>query len=91
MYQNHTNLAAGCDETSTHMYNSCPCNTGSTASVSSFVGDDYFCESGTPSILHDQLFTDDPDPLWDGEGCGGDEGPCCNVSGIPWFHKVIYH
>lgn len=34
-----------------------------------------------------QLYPDDP--LWDGEGCGGDEGPCCNVPGIPWFHKVL--
>ena len=21
--------------------------------------------------------------------CGGDEGPCCNAPGIPWFHKVL--
>ena len=66
----------------------CPCNTGSTASVPSFVGDDYFCESGIltyniTSVLH----TDDP--LWDGEGCEDNEGPCCNAPGIPWFHKVF--
>ena len=29
------------------------------------------------------------DPLWDGEGCGGIEGPCCNVPNIPWFYKVF--
>ena len=29
--------------------NYCPCNTGSIASVPSFVGDNYFCESGTAS------------------------------------------
>ena len=80
-------LAAGHDENSTHRFKSCACNTGSTASVSPVVGDDYFCESGTPSILRDQLFTDDP--LWDGKGCGGVEGPCCNAPGIPWFHKVL--
>ena len=33
------------------------------------------------------LYTDDP--LWDGEGCGGGEGPCCNAPGVPWFHKVL--
>ena len=25
------------------------------------------------------------DPLWDGEMCGGTEGPCCNHTGLPWF------
>ena len=81
-------LAAGHDETGTGS-GRCPCNNGSTASVPSFVGDDYFCESGTlssPAIPY-QLHPDDP--LWDGEGCGGNEGPCCNAPGIPWFHKVL--
>ena len=27
------------------------------------------------------------DPLWDGVQCGGDEGPCCNHTGLPWFNK----
>ena len=80
-------LAAGYYETGTN-YLLCPCNNGSTASVPSFVGDDYFCESGNPlSGWPRGLYTDDP--LWDGEGCGGDEGPCCNAPGIPWFHKVL--
>ena len=29
------------------------------------------------------------DPLWDGEGCGGMEEPCCNHTGLPWFSKSI--
>ena len=65
----------------------CPCNNGITASVPSFVGDCYFCESGAPSRPSYQLYIDDP--LWDGEKCGGDEGPCCNVPGIPWFYKDL--
>ena len=65
----------------------CPCNNGSTAIVPSFVGDDYFCESGTLTYNGVILYTDDP--LWDGEGCGGVEGLCCNAPGIPWFHKVL--
>uniref|UniRef100_A0A1X7TM21 Uncharacterized protein n=1 Tax=Amphimedon queenslandica TaxID=400682 RepID=A0A1X7TM21_AMPQE len=28
---------------------SCPCNTGSSASVQSFIGNNYFCESGNPN------------------------------------------
>ena len=68
--------------------NLCPCHSGSTVSIPSFVGDDYFCESGNPlSGWSHQFYPDDP--LWDGEGCGGDEGPCCNAPGIPWFHKNL--
>ena len=77
----------GQSETGTATWH-CPCNTGSSVTVPSFIGDDYFCESGNPlSGWSNQLYTDDP--LWDGEGCGGDESPCCNIPGIPWFHKVL--
>ena len=66
----------------------CPCNTGSSVSIQSFVGDDYFCESGNTETFHiAKLYIDDP--LWDGVGCGGQEGPCCSADGIPWFHKVL--
>uniref|UniRef100_A0A1X7SZN8 Fibrinogen C-terminal domain-containing protein n=1 Tax=Amphimedon queenslandica TaxID=400682 RepID=A0A1X7SZN8_AMPQE len=79
-------LAAGFSERSTST-NSCPCNNGSTSSVPSFIGNNYFCESGNTvggvafGILHTS------DPLWDGQGCGSLESPCCNVPGIPWFHR----
>ena len=67
----------------------CPCIVNIT--VHSFIGDDYFCESGAPSnpqaMTPYRVYTDDP--LWDGEGCGGLEGSCCNAPGIPWFHKVL--
>ena len=65
---------------------SCPCNTGSSVSVPASIGNNYFCESGTSaSIPTNILYTSDP--LWDGQGCGSLEGPCCNVPGIPWFHR----
>ena len=64
----------------------CPCNTGSTVSVQSFIGNNYFCESGiTGNNAHSILYPSDP--LWDGQGCGSNEPPCCNVPGIPWFHR----
>ena len=66
----------------------CPCNAGSTVSVQSFIGNDYFCESGNPqSGWVSRLYIEDP--LWDGEGCGGLEGDCCNVPNIPWFYKAF--
>uniref|UniRef100_A0A1X7TVY3 Fibrinogen C-terminal domain-containing protein n=1 Tax=Amphimedon queenslandica TaxID=400682 RepID=A0A1X7TVY3_AMPQE len=64
----------------------CPCSTGSSQTVPSFVGNHYFCESGNhASNWANILYTSDP--LWDGQGCGSLESPCCNVPGIPWFHR----
>ena len=65
----------------------CPCAPNSPVSLPSFVGNDYFCESGNPTNYdHTTLHTD---PLWDGKQCGLIEKACCNATGIPWFHKVF--
>ena len=64
----------------------CPCATGSVKQVQSFVDDHYFCEAAiTTGKWQQQLYTSDP--LWDGQSCGSNESPCCNVPGIPWFHR----
>ena len=65
----------------------CPCSTGSTQTVPSFVGNHYFCESGNHAVSgsYPSLYTSDP--LWDGQACGTSSAVCCNVPGIPWFHK----
>ena len=73
----------------------CPCSTGSPQNVStiqhqSFIGDDYFCESGNPSsdgTYKHVLYT--ADALWDGKGCSSYEGDCCKAPGLPWFKKVL--
>ena len=67
-------------------YSLCPCTNGSIPDVPSFVGDDYFCESGNHNANWTYtLYTSDP--LWDGQGCSSIEASCCNVPGIPWFHR----
>ena len=63
----------------------CPCvDPPSTRALPpSFVGDNYYCESGNAgtSFLTYYLFTSDP--LWDGEQC---EVECCsNGKSPPWF------
>ena len=64
----------------------CPCNTGATSTVPSFVGEHYYCESGTNSSpSHDTVYT--ADPLWDGNNCPSVETPCCNGTGLPWFFR----
>ena len=65
---------------------SCPCNNGNTVPVVPFIGNNYFCESGiSGNSWSVTLYTSDP--LWDGQGCGSREAPCCNVPGLPWFHR----
>ena len=65
----------------------CPC-TGGGASPPAFVGSDYYCESGLNSgSWNDVLELNDP--LWDGQGCGGLEGTCCDPPNLPWFCKEL--
>ena len=46
------------------------------------------CESGIASgVAGDVLYGNDP--LWDGQQCGGLEGPCCTNSKMPWFIKTL--
>ena len=67
---------AGLQENSPYMYASglCPCAPDSTqlSNIQSFIGNDYFCESGCPG----QFQAGTPyfsDPLWDGKQCGSIE------------------
>lgn len=66
----------------------CPCNNppGSNQDIPSFIGTDYFCESGNSNGVSYSWFPDDP--LWDGEGCGSQETDCCEEPNLlPWFYK----
>ena len=79
---------AGLYDNVQNLYYNCPCTKGSTQTVQNFVGNDYFCESGCPdTLVHPKLYT--TDPLWDKKGCSKIEESCCQVTGLPWFHKII--
>ena len=71
----------------------CPCNTGSSVVVPSFVGSDYYCESGHGTNLPNKVFPAEilfpNDVLWDGKNCDYLEGPCCTESNLPWFYKNL--
>ena len=63
----------------------CPCSSNSPYTTYEFIGNDYFCESGT-SQYNRRLFTGDL--LWDGQNCNGAESGCCG-SREPWFNKTL--
>ena len=68
----------------------CPCNNGSTRSVVSFVGADYYCESGPDHFeVSDEPGLLATDPLWDGKQCDELETPCCTTPKMPWFTKSL--
>ncbi len=67
----------------------CPCtNNRSTQVIPSFVGQDYFCETGITGDWSSGVIYPDGDPLWDGEGCGSGS-TCCELNGPPFFCKSL--
>ena len=70
-------------------YYGCPCNIGNRGYIPAYVGNDYYCESGQHTNPSDFIIYE-TDPLYDGDGCGGLEGPCCtNYPNLPWFVKTL--
>ena len=78
-----------------HEYNSnpsslCPCiNTQINPpppEVPPFIGEDYFCDTGTEDRYQYIFYPDDP--LWDGAGCGLNS-TCCSFNSPPWFLQDI--
>ena len=69
-------------------YICCPCNNGSTGFIPSFVGVDYYCESGVSSNSAQSILYAN-DPLWDGKNCNGLENTCCTNPKMPWFFKSL--
>ena len=84
-------FAAARDETvASYSSNSgCPCtrpDLGFTGTVPAFVGQDYFCETGSRGTFQNAFHSEDP--LWDGEGCGP-QSTCCSFNSPPWFCKQL--
>ena len=65
----------------------CPCATPPGRNPPLFVGNDYYCESGSAYRPNNHLYYTS-DPLWDGSGCGNSIGCCADID-KPWFHKRL--
>ena len=64
----------------------CPCAPGSEYLSPSFVGTNYYCESGTNDTWGQNEYYFD-DPLWDGSGCITSN--CCDNPTQPWFYREL--
>ena len=67
--------------------NMCPCLSG--AESPSYVGQDYFCETGNDNNAEwlGTFFADDA--LWDGQDCGTSNTCECALNNPPWFCKQL--
>ena len=83
-------FAASLDEFGSNPSYNCPCTNRDLASSAtpppSFVGNDYFCDTG--SAAHYQHIFYGDDPLWDGAGCGP-LNDCCTLNNPPWFRNQL--
>ena len=77
--------AAGYRETPSTTHN-CPCAAYPGRAAPSFVGHDFYCESGTHRSPPHQWHTSNP--LWDGKGCYSGS-KCCTLGCAPWFWKTL--
>ena len=80
-------FAAGLSELDNRVGVTCDCSNSNLNwpyQVPSFVGRNYFCETGNigPDHTFDSIISDDP--LWDGMGCGP-TSTCCQLNHPPWF------
>ena len=84
-------FAAGLSEGNPTSPNVCPCDASIEIRVPSFIGEDYFCESGVnrPYAGDSTDYTFHPnDTLWDGEDCLS-SSTCCSRRNPPYFLKQL--
>ena len=88
-----TFAAAVGDNCTDNIYHLCPCSNVNLTwpyQVPSFIGNDYFCETGHHGAGGScRGFTYYPDdPLWDGQNCAP-SSMCCELNNPPWFCKTL--
>ena len=78
---------AGASETHDKDQLACPCAklNYNQSFIPSFLGDNYYCETGIVGEKVKHLVWEDP--LWDGKGCFTSGNTCCNRYG--WFHRQV--
>ena len=89
-----TFAAAVGDNCTDNIRHLCPCsnvNINWPYQVPSFIGNDYFCETGrhlTGGSCFGRFNYYQDDPLWDGQNCAP-SSTCCELNNPPWFCKTL--
>ena len=65
----------------------CPCAAENGTGPQSFVGSNYYCESGSDDMEDFNKYYLS-DPLWDGSGCSSGN-TCCSNTRQPWFQHQL--
>ena len=87
----HVWTFVGAENEQHFFYDNCPCayaNRTWPHPIPSFIGNDYFCETGRRGTGYNVTAFYLDDPLWDGEGCGSTSS-CCEFNSPPWFCKFL--
>ena len=79
-------FVAGRNEYQRTLPDTCPCDATTVINTPSFIGNDYFCESGVNSGSFSGFHADDP--LWDGGNCIS-TSTCCSFNNPPYFTKDV--
>ena len=73
------------------VFPNCPCSTNAERTTPSYIGENYFCESGTSATMVDPAVTFVDDPVWDGQNCEITQDPGCCTRGYrgngEWFYR----
>jgi len=78
--------AAGWSDDDNRKFSNCPCAGISIQVSPSFVGNNYYCESGNTGVPNSQTLY--KDVLWDGKQCLSGNS-CCDAVGQPWFYRQL--
>ena len=77
------------DTQARYPHNACSCSSSNNWPYStSFIGSDYFCDTGNHDRAPAAVSFYPDDPLWDGAGCGP-SSTCCTFNNPPWFCKTL--
>ena len=79
--------AAGLTDNGNYPSWNCPCAVIPGPAPPSFVGNNYYCESGAVDSYDINAYHLS-DPLWDGAGCSA-SNTCCSNPNQPWFYHQL--
>ena len=66
--------------------NNCPCAVTPGPDPPSFVGEHYYCQSGSPSYSSSNSYYTNA-TLWQGTGCTNSRDNCCAIVELPFFYR----